>query len=324
VVTCGKIVGFQEGIIDMRGPGAIHSPFSATLNVVLDISVVAGLAPHAHEEAVRLAGLRAASFLAEAARGIEPATVEAYADLDPTAVAPELPRVAYLYMVLSQGLLHDSYVWGDNAQRGLPRLISPLDLLDGAITSGNCVSACDKNTTYHHQNNPLLRELLARHGRELNLVGVVLTNEPVRLAAKEESATRAVALLRELSPAGVVLSKEGFGNPDADQMMLIRGLERAGIKTVSITDEYAGPDGGSQSLADVTAEADAIVSVGNANARIVLPPMARIFGPLDDLSQLAGAYPQSLRPDGGIEIELQGLIGATNQLGWQRLRAREV
>ena len=28
VVTCGKIVGFQEGIIDMSGPGADYTPFS--------------------------------------------------------------------------------------------------------------------------------------------------------------------------------------------------------------------------------------------------------------------------------------------------------
>ncbi len=30
VVTCGKIVGFQEGIIDMTGPGADYTPFSKT------------------------------------------------------------------------------------------------------------------------------------------------------------------------------------------------------------------------------------------------------------------------------------------------------
>ncbi len=35
VVTCGKIVGFQEGIIDMSGPGADYTPFSKTFNVVL-------------------------------------------------------------------------------------------------------------------------------------------------------------------------------------------------------------------------------------------------------------------------------------------------
>ncbi len=324
VVTCGQIVGFQEGIIDMSGPGASYTPFSQTFNIVLDISVGAGLESHEHEEAVRLAGLRAAAFLGAAAGDRAADLVEHYSPLDPDVLPDELPRVAYVYMLLSQGLLHDTYVLGQNAMAGLPRLMEPHELMDGAITSGNCVSACDKNTTYHHQNNPLLRELWRRHGHDLNLVGVVLTNEPVRLAAKEQSAARTVALVKELGAMGAVISKEGFGNPDADQVMLIRGLEAAAIKTVALTDEYAGQNGSSQSLADITPEADAMVSVGNANGLVVLPPMARILGPIKDLTSLAGAYPQSLSEDGSLEIELQGLVGATNQLGMQRLRAREV
>ena len=37
VVTAGRIVGFQEGIIDMTGPGADYTPFSKTLNLVMDM-----------------------------------------------------------------------------------------------------------------------------------------------------------------------------------------------------------------------------------------------------------------------------------------------
>ena len=206
----------------------------------------------------------------------------------------------------------------------MPCIIPPYILLDGAVTSGNCVSACDKNTTWHHQNHPLLLELFERHGKDLCFAGVVLSDEPVRLEAKEASAQKALKLVMTLAPDGVIISKEGFGNPDADQMMLIRSLEKAGIRTTSITDEFAGVDGSSQSLADVTKEADAMISVGNANARLVLPPMARILGPISDLTSLAGAYPQSLRPDGSLEIELQGIIGSTNEFGMQTLCCREV
>jgi glycine reductase len=221
-------------------------------------------------------------------------------------------------------LLHDTYVFGDDAKRKSPCIIAPRLLMDGAIVSGNCVSACDKNTTYHHQNNPIIAELYRKHGKELNFVGVVLSNEPARLAGKIASAAKAIELIKNLKAQGVVISKEGFGNPDADQMMLTRGLEQAGIKVVSITDEYAGPDGLSQSLADATLEAEALISVGNANERIVLPPMNRLLGPLEDLSHLAGAYPQTLLEDGSLEIELQGIIGATNELGFHTLSCREV
>ncbi len=327
VVTCGKIVAYQEGIIDMSGPGADHTPFSKTINVVLEFDVVDGLTKHEHEEVVRMAGLQAAVMLGEISSWAESPDEEINCIFD--SLSPELnhlPKVAYLYMLLSQGLLHDNYVFCRNAREKnfLPLIVSPLDILYGAIVSGNCVSACDKTVTWLHQNNPVVLELLKRHGKDLDFVGVVLTNEPTDLAGKKASAQKAIELVKQLGAERVVITEEGFGNPEADLMMLIRGLEQTGIKTVAITDEYAGSDGASQSLADTTPEAKMIISVGNANERIILPPMEKIIGPIEDLTQLAGAYPQSLREDGSLEIELQGVIGATNPLGWSKLTCKEV
>jgi len=321
VLTCGQIVGFQEGIVDMSGPGAAHSPFSSLQLVVIEADVAPDLAAKEHEAALRAAGLAAAAFLGERARGCAPDRTERF---ELAAPASDLPRLAYVYMVLTQGLLHDTWFLGRNAREGLPERVDPQVLLDGGLVSGNCVSACDKNTTWHHQNNPLIRELYARHGRELDLAGVVLTPEPTRLAEKERAAARAVELVKQLDVTGAVISKEGFGNPDADLMLLIRGLEREGIRTVALVDEFAGTDGGSQSLADTTDEADAIVSTGNANARIRLPAMERTLGPLARVRDLAGAGAQSARSDGALEVELQTLLGSCNQLGTSRLRAREV
>jgi len=166
--------------------------------------------------------------------------------------------------------------------------------------------------------------LLDGHGVHWNFVGVVVTNEPVRLGEKQNSARDAIELVKQLKADGVIISKEGFGNPDADLMLIVRGLQQAGIQTVAITDEFAGVDGSSQSLADATPEADAIVSVGNANEPIVLPVMQTTIGPLPDVSRLAGGYPHSIRADGTIEVELQAIIGATNQLGFGRLSCREI
>ena len=70
-------------------------------------------------------------------------------------------------------------MYGVDAKKILPTLIYPTEVMDGAIVSGNCVSACDKNTTYHHQNSPVIHDLLACHGRDINFVGVVITNENV-------------------------------------------------------------------------------------------------------------------------------------------------
>lgn len=321
VATCGQIVAFQEGIVDMSGPGAAYSPFSQLLLLVVEAEPEPGLEPHRHEAALREAGLAAAAWLARAGAAVPPESLESLS-LPPADAA--LPRVAYVYPLLCQGLLHDTWVEGRNAREGLPRLADPGLALRGGIVSGNCVSACDKNTTWHHQNNPVIRELVRRHGRDLAFAGCVLTPLPVRLAGKQDAAQAAAALVRGQGVAGALISKEGFGNPDADLMMLVRALEAAGIRTVAITDEFAGEDGASQSLADGTPEADALVSVGNANERVVLPAMQRTLGPLSLVPRLAGAVEGGLRPGGGIEVELQALVGATNELGGTRLSCRSV
>ena len=96
------------------------------------------------------------------------------------------------------------------------------------------------------------------------------------------------------------------------------------IACVGVTDEFAGTSGGSQSLADVTPLANAIVSTGNANQKLLLPPLQRAIGAVPDVARLAGGYAGSIKADGSLEVELQAIMGATNELGFSRLSATEV
>lgn len=324
VVTTGRIVGFQEGIIDMSGPGAEYTPFSQTQNVVLKVEPVEGIEQHERELVVRMAGFRAAAYLGEAGRHIQPDVVQVFETkplLEQVSQYPQLPKVVYVYMLQSQGLLHDTYLYGVDVKKILPTFIYPTEVMDGAIASGNCVSACDKNPTYVHQNNPVIHELYERHGRDINFIGVVVTNENVTLADKERSANYTAKLVQFLGADAAVVSEEGFGNPDADLVMNCNRLEKMGIKTVLITDEYAGQDGASQSLADSTPLANAVVTAGNANQVITLPRMERVIGYPEAAEMIAGGASGSLASDGSITAEIQVITGATNELGFCRLSA---
>ena len=327
VVTAGPIVGFQEGIIDMTGPGADYTPFSQLHNLVLVIEMEdSGAAAHEYEKAARMAGLATAVRVGELARELEPDEVEVFET--PTIAQSysdelkDLPRVAYVMMLQSQGLLHDTYVYGVDAKRTLSTMLSATEVMDGAIVSGNCVSACDKNTTYHHLNNPVIQDLFKQHGKTLNFVGTIITNENVYLADKLRSSDWTAKLANFLSLDAAIVSQEGFGNPDTDLILNCKKLEAQGIKTVIITDEYAGPDGKSQSLADADVAADAVVTGGNANEPIFLPAMDRVIGTLDYVDKIAGGHDGSLLADGSIEAELQVITGATNEMGFNRLSAR--
>ena len=140
-------------------------------------------------------------------------------------------------MLQSQGLLHDTYVYGVDAKKTLPTILSPTEIMDGAIVSGNCVSACDKNPTYVHENNPVVHDLFEEHGKTLNFVCQIITNENVYLADKERSSDWTAKLCKMLDLDGVIVSQEGFGNPDTDLIMNCKKIEAEGIKTVIIPKE---------------------------------------------------------------------------------------
>ncbi|WP_204905638.1 glycine/sarcosine/betaine reductase component B subunit [Mordavella massiliensis] len=325
VVTAGRIVGFQEGIIDMTGPGADYTPFSKTLNLVMVCEPIDGIEPHDYERAVRFAGFRVATYIGELARDLTPDETKVYETCtikEGLEKYPDLPRVAYVQMLQSQGLLHDTYVYGVDAKRIVPTILSPTEIMDGAIVSGNCVSACDKNPTYVHQNNPVVHDLFEEHGKTINFVCQIITNENVYLADKQRSSDWTAKLCKMLDLDGVIVSQEGFGNPDTDLIMNCKKIEAEGVKTVIITDEYAGRDGKSQSLADADAAADAVVTGGNANEVIILPKLDKVIGTLDYVTKIAGASEETLREDGSLEVELQVITGATNETGFGKLSAR--
>lgn len=325
VVTCGPIVAFQEGLIDMSGPAADYSPFSQTNNVVLVVEPVEGLDQHSYEAALREAGFRLGWYLADKCRDSKVDEVKVYemgGPVEESAKYPHLPKIAYFCMSITQGLLHDTFLYGADMKHLVPTLIHPNEKMDGAMVSGNCVSSCDKNTTWHHLNDPIVEELYSRHGKELVFLGVIPTLEDTRLAGKERTSWFNANLARMLGADGVVVSEEGYGNPDTDLCMNAAKCEKLGIRTVIISDEAAGTDGKSQGLADAAPEITAFVSAGNVNEMVELPVMDRILGYDSSISNLSGGAEESLRKDGSMFVELQAIIGSTNELGFSRIGAR--
>lgn len=325
VITCGKIVGFQEGLIDMSGPTAKYTPFSKTNNVCVVIEGYEGIETHDYEEAGRLAGLKVAAYIGEAGKNVEPDEIVTYETkplLEQVQQYPDLPKVGYVHMLQSQGLLHDTYYYGVDAKVMVPTFMYPTEMMDGAIISGNCVAPCDKVTTFHHLNNPVIEDLYERHGKDINFIGVILTNENVWLMDKERSSDMTAKLCRHLCLDGVIVTEEGYGNPDTDIMMNCQKVSQEGIDVVLITDEFPGRDGKSQSVADTVPEADALVSCGNGNVIEYFPPMDKVIGTLDYIETMIGGYEGSLKEDGSIEAEIQIIIASTIANGYNTLAAR--
>ena len=320
VITTGQIVCFQEGLIDMTGPCEEYCIYSRMNNVVLVAEPAEGITPEHHEEAVRMAGIRMAHYLAKASVEAEVDKVKTYT-LPPVPAEKRLPRLLYVNLVLAQGLLHDNYIYGSDCKKLQTMLLHPNEMMDGAIVSGNCVTACDKNTTYDHENNPVVEDMYARHGVDLEFMGVISSPISTMLAEKERGVMSIVTLARLLSADGLVVTEEGGGNPEADLMLIAEKAEKAGIKVVIGLHENAGDDGASESLANTSPVADAVVTAGNNNEFILLPPMERVIGHPEAVNVLAGGVSDALRPDGSVNVRLAVVMDATSNLGITRISA---
>lgn len=312
VVSTGTIVGFQEGIIDMSGPGADYCRYSKLNNIVLVIEAKEGLRPAEHEAAVREAGLKAAHYIAKAALDKEPDRRETYELERP---AEDLPKVGIMYMIMAQGLLHDNYLYGTDAKRLHTTLLHPNEVFDGALVNGCCVVAGDKLTTYDHQNNTLVEEMYKRHGKELDFRGLIVVPTYPGLADKKRCCAAAVRLAELMGLDGVAIPEEGGGNPEADLMMICRGCENKGIRTVMML----GPDGVEEPITDTTPEADAIINLGDCNAFITLPPMDRVIGDAAQVRYMSGGSDESLHDDGSVHVTLSIIMGSVIGQGTHRL-----
>ena len=278
----------REAVVDMSGPASVCSPFSQVRNAVLVYAPAPGVDNEDYDDAVRRATLRAARFIAEravrslagdgggggpAGGGLESAV------FDFSRSDPALPNVVYFYQLQGQGPMADTFLYGRPVHDLVPTLIHPNEVMDGAVVSGVHVYALYKNPTYMHQNNPVIWELRARHGRSLNFAGVIINRgHNYTQEDKERSSQWAAKLARMLDADGAVLTAEGGGNSAIDLMLACRYMEQAGIKTVVLSGEGPGADGYGFPLFYTAPEADAVVSVGSEDETVSMPEVGRVIG----------------------------------------------
>jgi glycine reductase len=318
VVEVAAIPRVQEGLIDMSGRGADYSPFAKTQNIVLIFLPKPGTEIADLDRRIRKAGLAASVYLAMACLENDPEETEVF-DLNPDALnsqsAGGLKRIAYVYMLQSQGLLRDTYFYGNSVRDLNARYVHPNEIMDGAIVSGNYVIPSNRNPTYFHENNPVVRELYRGHQKDYMFCGVIICNEHSKLKAKEKTAQEAVGILTKLGVYGAVITKEGGGNADTDLMLMCQASETAGVKTVILGNEAAGPEGADPSLAHTLPAADAFVTTGNTDQPIELDPVAEVIG-CGPLPGMTKDLKESLI------IPVGRINGACSLLGYSRLSTK--
>jgi glycine reductase len=331
--------GFQDGLIDMGGKGAKYTYFSKLKNVVLVADTDEEFEKHEQQKknrALRWAGMRLSEYLGKSLKDKEPDEVETYT-LDPitkrSEEVSELPGVVMVMQPQSQmeerGYNDLNYGWDTNNM--LPTFMHPNEVLDGAMISGSFMPCSSKWSTYDMQNFPLIRRLYEEHGENINFLGVIMSNLNVAMDQKERSIQFVAQLAKSLGADAALVAEEGYGNPDADYIGCLVALEDAGVKTVGVSNEATGRDGGSQPLVSLDPKADALVSTGNVSELIKLPPMDTVIGELEALARdgLSGGWEDdevqgsSVKEDGSIVMENNSMFCGDQIAGWSTKTMKE-
>jgi glycine reductase len=267
---------FNEGVIDMSGPGQSRCACSDTINICLCMTFRENLSTLDFDEAARMALIKVSDRIAEVTLDRQPDEETVYKT---GVIDPDLPNVAYINQVQSQGHICRTFLYAMPMEGFFtPTILDPTELFDGAVVSGNYRNHL-RTCTWLQQNNPYVLELFRRHGKECNFVGQVVSRGHYDdLGTKIRSGNFVAKLAAHLKAHAAVLSLEGTGNSNVDYMATVKALENSGIVAVPVVHEFGGPGGDEEPLFDFAEEAVSVVSGGGIDRRIELPPMKRVIG----------------------------------------------
>lgn len=311
----GESRGPTGYILEMSGAAGASSHYGTLHHLIMVPHTSAELPAHSRQRAYRMAQLKVAVRLAQAALGLPPEDSELF-DNSIDKDGAGLPRLAYVGQIFSRQRrpeAEESILYGADTDGMLPTLLHPNEWLDGAVLPSYHASLGGAET-YFYQNHPVIGALYRRHqARELNFVGTVATLASANNFDRERNTRFAANLVTwALKADAAVLTKFGGGVPHTDLSETARLLECDGVKTAVQVTDLARDHRVESALLFNFPEVNAIVCVGGNSTSWTLPPVERVVAANGRLAELLA---------GPLEIESLNIVGAANQQGASRLRS---
>ena len=313
----GDSRGATGYVLEMSGEPAVGSKYGSLQHLIIVPHTQSGLPDYARHKAYRLAGLKAAVYLARAAFNQKPASQITFESLDVVPGGRDgLPRVAYIGQIFSRQRkpeLYEQILYGLSTDGMLPVPLHPDEWLDGALLPSYHTSLGGAET-YFYQNHPVITELYRRHhARELNFAGTVATIASADNFDRERNCRFAANLVRTVLKAdAAILTKFGGGVPHTDLSETARLLEGIGIKTAVQVTDLARDRRVESALLFNFPEVNAMVCIGGNSTSWNVPRVERVIAASAELKEVLG---------GPLHLESLNVVGVANQQGASRLRA---
>jgi glycine reductase len=308
-----------SALLDMSGLVAEMSRYGKMTHVHIAPTVSNGTEERDFEDAVKIAGLKTAVYLARSAEGHPVDDLEIY-DLDIPNLdrKSNLPRVAYYYQLYSPQHDHlgisDPCFYGTDVRNLTPTLIHPNEVLDGGVVGAHTIRALDTCTI---QNHGVIKELYRHHGKDLIFAGVVCGVANMEPVTRTRQAVMASNLVKNVLGAdGVILTKIHGGLPHVDLALVAEECEKLGVKTAIFIQALISYGTLADTLLFNAEAVNLIITVGATMERIKIPLEAdrflggtaetKIYCP-DPIVQHAG--------DSVIDVEQFLIAGVHDHLG---------
>ncbi len=313
--SSGDSRGATGYVLEMSGAPAAGSPYGTLQHLIVVPHTQPTIPAAARQRAYRLAHLKIAVRLAQAAFSVAPARTEVFDNADSETRAG-LPRLAYIGQIFSRQRKPEAdehILYGADTDGMLPTLLHPNEWLDGALVPSYHASIGGAET-YFYQNHPVILDLYRRHQTgEINFAGTVASIASANNFDRERNTRFAANLAKwALRADAAVLTKFGGGVPHTDLSETARLLEIMGVKTaVQVTDAARDHKVESALLFNFP-EVDAIVCIGGNDTHWKLPQVERVIAANSGLAEMLA---------GPLEIDSLNVIGVANQQGASRLRS---
>lgn len=301
-----------SALVDMFGIGSTMSKYGSMKNVSVHPLPSENIDERDFESAVKVAGLKTAVYLSQAAKGNKVDDTEVF-ELDIPKLLYEnksdLPKVVYYYQLHTpqhdyQGIA-DPILYGSEVTNLLPTLIHPNEVFDGAVVNTHTIRGLD---TYSIQNHGIIRELYKRHGRELLFSGIVIGVASVDPIQRQRMSMMAANQISNILGAdGVILSKGHGGMSHVDLAFVGEACENLGIKTMLFIHMWHSFGSLSDQVLFNTQALNAIVNVGQVFERIRLPHAEKILGGIPETPIFNPDFKQTA---GSKVVDIEGYLQA--------------
>lgn len=269
--------------LDMGGPAAKYSNFSRHFHICLDATPGEGVADATYAEALKHASLALNVHLAKLGIGLPPDETEVF-ERKPVDPARKLPKVAYLVTHMAS---HDTWnflYYGQSALNFLPFVAQPTEILDGAMIWRYW------EPNYFLQNEVYIKELMRRHGKDLEFVGIVFANNVMKIDGKDTMGMIAANVCKETFGADcVLLNKSGMGHCQLDSALAFNWCQKLGMPAVLNLSAVSNDEPGDM-LVIADPAVDAVINSGR-NYDLEHPRVERLIGEGSNVPCLLGYDP---------------------------------